>query len=287
MVHPEAGLNQRQTKHPFRIHLDTYHGVASNLMELNEPIADRFMQVVDMRGDVVIVQKPQERVRNYDDIGFIRVAKLLKMPRLDRWSDGDGILQTKKEDGIWYIAINDQDLAERIAREPGNNRRFDDRFIVAFQAETTRGLAACLRREKILNGGNYNFGFLANYHTLLAWDLPYSLYFLTKSVMTADPELAARTVVAVMLFNVSGNVLNLFGAGMNWIDEKKLSRPNIPFKPGLVPQFNDPFVKHHWADLIMPPVPLDRLIRGSCYLHHHGKELIKASSPLQQENLKG
>jgi hypothetical protein len=77
--------NSYRNKHQFGIHLDTYNGIASDVMELNAPVADRFMQVSDMRGDIVVIRKPQDRVLDYDDVGFVRVAKFLKMPRLDFW----------------------------------------------------------------------------------------------------------------------------------------------------------------------------------------------------------
>lgn len=98
-------------KHPRRISIDSYNGVAGGgIMELNNPIADGFMRVSDMRSDVVIMKKPQDRIRDYDDIGFVKVA-----------------------DDVWYIAVNDQDLADKVARQAGDDRKFDERFVDAFQ----------------------------------------------------------------------------------------------------------------------------------------------------------
>src|SRR3989344_3485850 len=110
-----------QFKHHRRVSLDEYRGAARDLMELNDPVADGFMQTADMRGDIVIVQKPQDRVIDYDHIGSVRVAKSVGMPRLDMWNRND-MVQTIKENDTWYIAVNDQELAQRLARS-GDGKR--------------------------------------------------------------------------------------------------------------------------------------------------------------------
>jgi len=265
-----------QFKHSRRISMDSYNGVAGGIMELNDPIADGFMRVADMRSDVVIIQKPQERVRDYDEIGFVRVAKVLKLPRLDFWRDSNDLTQTKKEDDIWYIAINDQDLADRVARAEGDNRKFNERFVDAFQAEVRNGLATCLRREKLLNSGKYNFGFLVAYHGLLNYDLLLAPVAVVTSILSGDPMSAAKVALLIAIANSTWNTFNLAGAGMTYLEDKIFGAEGA-IKPS-TPNFNDPFIRHSVFDLVMPPVPIDRLVRGSRYLTQHGGQLITIQS---------
>lgn len=269
MAESEPGY---KNKHPRAIHLNTYRGVACDLMELNEPIADGFMRVSDMRGEVVIIQKPQDKVRDYNEIGFVRVAKFLKLPRIDFWKNSNGLVQTRREGDIWYVAVNDQDLADKVARTESNGKKFDERFVDAFQAEVRHGLASCLRREKLLNSGKYNFGFLAAYHGILEFDLVLGAAFLAMAVADRDITSAINAVVIAAGANVVWNTFNLAGAAMTYIDQRLWGERQF-IKP-LTPNFNDPFVRHSLPELVMPPVPIDRIIRGSRYLEQHGNNLI-------------
>lgn len=229
-------------------------------MELDLPTADGFMRVSDMRGDIVITQKPQDRVRDYDEIGFVRVAKFLKLPRMDFWKNDNGLVQTKRKDGVWYVAINDQDLADKIAHEAGDNRKFDERFVNAFRSEVRTGLASCLRQEKLLNAGKYNWGFFVGYAGGVKYNLLGAL-FMVEAVLHRDPALAGVGVMLIGASDVLWNSVNLLAAGIDYVQQKYLIRSE--FFPTIYPTFNDPFVKNSLFDLIMPPVPIDRLIRGS------------------------
>ncbi|MBI2338451.1 hypothetical protein HYU95_04690 [Candidatus Daviesbacteria bacterium] len=260
-----------QNKHFKSIHLDTYRGIASDIMELNRPVADGFMKTSDMRGDVVIMQKPQDRVWDYDEIGFVRVAKLLKLPRLNFWRNGTGFIQTKKSEGVWYIAINDQELANKVVRAEDNSRKFDERFVDAFKEEVKRGLVTCLKREKLLNGGQYNFAFLVGYHGLISYNLVAGPSILAAAFISGEASLVASALAFSSIANAASNGINLFGAGLTHVEQRLFGDV---FK-GNTPDFNDPFVKHSLFELIMPPVPIDRLILGLRYLNKHSHELIK------------
>ena len=270
MADIESGPGYKN-KHPKAIYLDAYNGVACDLMELNKPAADRFMQVGDMRGDIVIVQKPQDRVRDYDEIGFIRVAKFLKIPRLDLWHNENELLQTKKEDGVWYLAINDQDLANQVVRAEGDNRKFDDRFVDAFRNQVRSGLTAILRREKLLNGGEYDLSFLFAYYGLIKNDLLVGPILVAGALLSEEPWSTAKTLGVIAAANAIWNTGNLLLAGITWADKKMFGIPKINLN---TPDFNYPFVKHSVVDLVMPPVPVDRLVRGLHYLNTRGNELI-------------
>lgn len=268
IVHQPEGY---EFKHAQRIHLDSYRGVGKDFMSLDDRIADGFMRTSDMRGDVVITQKPRERVHDYDQLGHVRVAKFLRMPRIDFWN-GDNVTETRKDgDGHWNIAINDQELADKTARAGTGKNDFDERFVTAFRSEVKRGLRSCLQREKILNGGNYNYGFLIGYHTVVAYNLLAFPTIAAAKIAVGDNPIEAFAVAGGLtaVINAANNTLVLGGAGLNHFRGRILGSQSA-----LLPDFNDPFVKHSVPEMIMPPVPVDRLIRGIRYLNSHGENMI-------------
>ena len=267
-----------QFKHNRQVHLDEYRGIARDIMELNDPIADGFMQTSDMREDVVIVQKPRQRVMDYDQVGYVRVAKFLQMPRLDLWRGNSVTEIGKKDGGVWYIAINDQELADQVARVGNRDKKFDERFTDAFRTEVNKGLKACLKREKLLNSGNYNLSFLIAYHGTLSYDLVLFPSLLVAKIVAGDnpTEALALSAGTIAIINSIWNVVNLAGAGMSYV-EGKLFGPSS-FR-SYRSNFNEPFVKHSLPELVMPPVPIDRLFRGISYLNKHGDRIITPINP--------
>lgn len=268
-----------QFKHSKQIHLDTYRGIARDIMELNEPIADGFMRVSDMRDDIAVIQKPQDRVRDYDDIGFVKVAKFLKMPRMEFWH-GDGMVETKREDGVWLVAINDQELADRVARSNNGKKKFDDLYVEAFRGEVSRGLTDCLKREKLLNSGKYNLGVYASYKALLLFDLFLIPVVVGAKVASGDnpADIALKASELYVILNGGYNVLNLVSSGMREVRDRMVRKIGLPEVPGHefpMPRFNEPFVKHSLPEMVASPtVPLDRLVRGALYLRKHGERMI-------------
>lgn len=176
-------------KHNKQISLEQYRGIASDIMELNNPITDGFMETSDMRGDIVIVQKPNQRVMDYDGVGNVRVTKNLQMPRLDLRKGNNASETERDDDGVWFIAVNDQALADEVARDrnlAGNGKNnFDERFVVAFRAEVNKGLKTCLKREKLLNSGNYNYSFIVAYLGTSSWLYPSIIT--AKNVIDGNP----------------------------------------------------------------------------------------------------
>lgn len=267
-----------QFKHRTRVSLDEYRGVARDIMELNAPVADGFMQTADMRGDIVIVQKPQERARDYDQIGTVRVAKFLQMPRLDVWNRNNTV-QTRKEDDTWYVAIDDQELAQNVARSPDGTGKFNDRYVNAFQQELKKGMKDVLKREKLLNGGEYNFAFLVSYHNFLVHNL-LTLPLLELEILLQSSNIAqaadgtAKIAVAYAGVNAAFNGFNLFCSLVGNFLEKKggISRDKRMIRDA---DFEEPFIRHSIPEYIMPTVPVDRLLRGMKYLRDHGNELVE------------
>lgn len=262
-------------KHSKRISLDKYRGVGNGVIQLNDMVADGFMRVSDMRHDIVIVQKPQDRVRDYEEVGFVRVAKFLKMPRMEFWH-GDGMVEIRKEDDTWLIAINDQELADRVVRTNDGSKKFDDIYAGAFSQEVSRGLTSCLKREKLLNDGKYHLGFLSSYEGLIVFDLFIIPAITATRIANGDNplDITLRTAEMYTAVNCAYNVLNLVGSGLRAVRDK-INKIDIPGYEFPLPRFNEPFVRHSLAEVIAAPVvPLDRLFRGWHYLNQHGKELL-------------
>lgn len=266
----ERNPDQYKNRHSKGIRLDDYHGIARDIMKLNAPVADKFMSTADMRRNVVINQKPQDRVRNYDQIGHVIIAKNLKIPRIDFWK-GNGITETKGgDDEVWYISIDDQELAHRVSRVKNPDaKKFDDKFVDAFTAEVNKGLKHCLRKEKLLNSGNYDLRFGFAYIGALN-NLAVSSHHLVSQIAIGDNpiETLIKSTASTALLNIISNIISL----ILLTNDKCLTQSE--FVKNVYHNLNSPFVKHSAPEFIMPPVPLDRLIRGIIYLNMHGDRII-------------
>ncbi len=266
-----------QFKHHKVVSLDEYRGVARDIMEVNHPVADGFMQTADIRGDIAIIQKPQDRAIDYDQIGTVRIAKFLQMPRMDVWNRNN-IVQTRKESDTWYVAVNDQELAQHVSRsnEGGN---FDKAYVDAFQQEVNKGIKDVLKREKLLNGGEYNIAFLSSYWTFLTKDLLLlPLVEMETLLHSSSPvEVLHGTATVAALYagaNAAFNVLNLFAVGWGKLRDKAIGGRDLLYKGISYPEYDDPFIRHSIPELLLPTVPVDRLTRGMVYLKDHGRDLI-------------
>ncbi len=256
-------------RHKQRVVLN-YNGVASEHMQIDNRTADKFMQVSDMRSNVVIEKKIEQRVQDYDEIGNVRVGKFLQLPKLGEWT-GKGITQTKNEDNTYHVAIDDQELARVVARtNDGDGRQFNDLFTAAFNKEVNRGLRSCLINEKILNRSQFSLAYAYSIMNTVAWNLSIGPGWVgSELIMNQDPSsraedmLIAATFIALM--NLKNQVINLGHAAIDSIPVFK-SLPN--HKLGRT-DYNDPIVRHSIPEYIMPGIPLDRLARGAFYLANH------------------
>lgn len=260
----ERGPSEYQPKHQKQISIDGYRGVASDLMKLNVPVADGFMRVSDMRYHVVVTQKPHERALDYDQLGTVRVAKMLDLPRLEFWRK-KGNFFTKRENDTWFVAIDDQALAQEVSNNNIGNR-FDDAFVERFRETLIGGLKSCLKKEKLLNAGEYNRAFSVSYGLGVMWD---AHMLALAGVLAAVSDQPINTVGSVIAIDALGhtlfNPMNMLQAAMG----KLPSGGDPPFserRSGILqianwPKFHEPFIRHSIFDLPMPMVPVDRLRR--------------------------
>lgn len=260
-------------KHAKHISMDGYKGVAGDLMQLNHPVTDGFMQATDMRSNIEIINAPQDRVADYDQIGSVRVGKFLRLPRLDLWHQ-DGAINTRRENGAWLLAVNDQKLSQEILQKQDqtNGKRFDEVFTKRFEQEIAKGIENCLKKEKLLNNGNYyNLSFLFGYKTLIVWDLLYPALSGVEMIASGEnpTDILMFNVIFLSGVNAAYNLCNLVLSGVR----KKALELNSA-DGNTLPNYQDPLVKHHILEYVAPPIAVDRVARGLAYMKLHGKELI-------------
>lgn len=265
-----------QFRHAKRISLDEYRGIGNGNITLNNPIADGFMRVSDMRSDIAIVQKPQERVVDYEQVGHIASGKLLRTPRLEFWNK-KGNVQVRKDNDTWYLAVDDQAIGQKATRNSDTKGNLDDRYLVHFRQEVNKGLLNILYREKLLNSRKFNLAFIQSYGLSIPNYAVVS--YVEANMLTKGASIEQKMTETAMLAsflliqNAAGNVINLAGSVANAFSQK------IGQSPSPYPSFNDPFVKHSPFELIAPPVPVDRLGRGALYLKRHGNKLLTHDQP--------
>ncbi len=149
----ENGPQDYQFKHSTHISLDPYRGIANGIMDINNPVADNFMRVSDMRRNIVVVGKRPKRTYEYEELGPVRVGKLalLKFGTLED-NEGSSI---GKNDEDWVIAINDRAMWNQLPQDKSLKIK-QGQFVQLFKDEVRKGAIHCLIREKILNGDVYS-----------------------------------------------------------------------------------------------------------------------------------
>jgi hypothetical protein len=269
----ESEPKEYKFKHKTQVSLGEYRGVAHDIMELNHSVMDEFMRVSDMRRDIVIIQKHQDRSTNYDQVGNIRIGKLLQAPQVINLGKNK-TTQIKKRDDAWKIVIDDQKLAQSSARSNDSTKKFNDIFIANFQNEIKNGMESCLMKEKLLNWGEYDYSFFFGYFGLLADGLILGTAMSEALKRNLDLNSAIGFTLGIGAINVTVNLLKL--AVIQILKREEMR--DFPLKIGPINLFhadwNDPFTRHSLAEYLIPPVPLDRLIRGSIYLDKNELKLV-------------
>lgn len=272
----ETGPQDYQFRHAQKISMDSYGGISSGRMELYDPTADGFMRVADMRRDIVIAQKGQSRTYDYDQFGPVRVAKILEIPRIGRGEDG--FLRTHKENDTWLIEIDDQKLWKEVSKGEGTFRQREDQFTDRFRNEVLKGIGKSLVEEKLFNGGIYSPATTIGVASLLvSYPMPAMIELSTIALGKHTLELDVISIVHIATAHLVLNTLSWLFA----IVDQKQSRPfDLPAKINWVralPNKQEPWVRHKFPEFFMPPIPVDRLLRGAVYLKSHGNNLIQTT----------
>jgi hypothetical protein len=225
------------------IRLDQYGGIARDVMSVNVPVSDRFMSVADVRRDIVVVQKMEERARDYDQIGDVRIGKILSVSRFNR---RERLFDLRSDHDAWYIGIDDQTIARRTNEKKKQDDNFDVLFTEKFQREVNSGIRKILLKEKLLNGGYYDILLTLGYLSAGFFALNFAQMF-ERSAAENVIKFASEEMWA-FIYNVTAN------------KARSLQK--------------DPFARRTLKECVLPVVPVDRLARGMLYLGMHGDKFI-------------
>lgn len=268
----ETGPQDYQFKHTQRISMNSYAGIASDRMELNDPTADGFMRVADMRRDIVVEQKGQSRTYSYDQVGPTRVAKILEIPRIGRGESG--VLHTFKENDTWVIEIDDQKLWREVGEGKEAFQQREDQFTDRFRSEVLNGVSKSLVEEKLFNAGIYSLAkTIGAVSLLVSYPMPAMAELATIVVGKHTLELDLKSMTYIATAHLVLNMLSWCSAILN----EKQGRLSDYLGIGTLPQYQEPWVRHKFPEFLMPPIPVDRLLRGVVYLKSHGNDLIRTT----------
>jgi hypothetical protein len=259
----------QEYQHPTRIYLDRYQGVASNTMELNEQVADRFMSVSDIRKNIVITTSSPDRARDYDQLGHTLVGKRLQVPR---FSARPKNMQVVNDEDAWFIEVNDQSLALQTMNTNTESRNFEDKFTEAFRNEVNNGLRTILKREKLVNGDEFSKPFIVSYGFFLMEAIISSQFMAISKDAT---DLTLNSLTALTICSGTNTMVNAFNYVITKTDNL-LTSTRSPLEMNPVRQ-EDPFIRQTKKELPLPTIPIDRLARGVIYLHRHGDKLINST----------
>jgi hypothetical protein len=252
-----------QYRHLEIITLAGYTGIASGAMQLNEPVADGFMRVADMRKNIVVVKRGEPRVVSYETLDDVVVGKMVSMKMGGRNQRSD-VMSTNWGDD-WTIEIDDQALWKKVANTDSvSNTKPEERFIEAFRDEVRKGTREFLWQEKIFNNGGYSPLVTSSYATSGVIASLEVIHGAAAYLVGANPtEFAVNSAIFVATGDLIGNTLN-WCLPRIFASRAKLYNmdPNMPF------------VKRSFPDFVMPTVPVDRLVRGLAYDAMHGAKLI-------------
>ena len=237
-----------EPKSDYAVTLEEYNGIASDLMEVNEVVADGFMSVADMRKDIVIVSKQPQRTMDYDQLRHVKVGRQLKIPTFGRRQDST--VDVSSDEDAWYVGVDDQAIARRVDDNRGK-QRFDELFTADFTKEVNKGIKKALIREKVSNGENLDSNFIYSY-LMTFIGIKYSI----EDILSKDP---AGLVITYLIFQTGANVWNKqFSSGEHNSSES--------------------FVRSSYKECLLPAVPFDRMARGVIYIANHGSKIIEGPS---------
>lgn len=256
-------------KHEARISLDQYGGIASDIMAVNTPVADGFMRVSDLRKDIVIVKKPEQRVADYDQIGDVKVGKLLRVPRLHRGQTTSGL---SHDSDAWYIELDDQAIARKASEKTSPTQKFDELFTKQFKGEVNERIKEILLREKVVGQG-YSF-LLGSFNYCLAVALPtgVGVSFIEHPQLMQNPEAVLGIAFAAFQFNMIANFAGMAGNKFREVLSRQLGDEDSSV-------LTHTFHRRNIFELPLPMIPVDRAIRGRAYIAMHGDKIIQSEKP--------
>lgn len=260
-----------QEKTKPRISMSSYRGVGDGLFKINEPIADKFMDAADLRSNIFIVQKPQQRARTYlgtgDTMTFNR--RKMKEPTINP----DKVVQVVGEGGDWLVMLDDQRMADAAARKNDGTKKLEDLIFPDFKTNVKAGLTSALIKEKALNGENYNtiFWYSWGIQAIHAANI-----FIPRIEVNVPyfniPEMSGvaggvEHAALVLLSNTIVNSTLKMSDYLHYLEKVRGIKSEDSYMP-------NSFVKKSAKEWVFPAVPVHRLARGYAYLNGKGRNIV-------------
>lgn len=249
------------------ITLEEYRGIGKDILKLNAPVAGGFMKTADIRGNISVTRKDPNKI--------VKPVFLKKTPA-GSWLNTN-ITEIRQDGNDWQIGINDQLLAKK-TKEASTKITFDEQYITAFQEEISKGLRSVLKREKLLNSGKYNLTFTSSYLTFIGIDVMLIPIAQIATIFGSEnmTTLSQNTLViasSYIVCNVFRNGFNSLGVMTGNLRRRVGLPEDSPF--GLYSNYEDPFIKHSVSEHLLPPVPVDKFVKGLIYLNHNQNRLLE------------
>ena len=146
-----------------------------------------------------------------------------------------------------------------------------------FRGEVLKGVTKSLVEEKLFNGGVYSPATTIGAVSLLvSYPMPAMVEFATIALGKHTLDLDLKSIIYISTAHLTLNMLSWCGAMVNEKQAGLFDHPAINWVR-VLPHYQEPWVRHAFHEFVMPPVPVDRLIRGGVYLKSHGKDLIQTT----------
>lgn len=231
--------------------VNNFSGYGANLVRLDPEIADQFMQVADMKGDVVLTDRLPTNVR----LSSGHPAALIKSG-LD-----------------WHINIQgsvDKAMSKKLTGES------PDVVAAGISKDLSFGLSKALFREKFLNSDKYSMAFWFNYWAFLAFEAGSLPKYIYEFAHSEDPTLVvAKAVKAWAIVNIVGHSSNLFLTRRLTRDLEGVDLPNHPML-NLINDPREPFLRRSVPEMVLAPlVPVDKFAQGALHLALNRKKFIQ------------
>lgn len=241
------GLEQGgyQFKHPTHISLDSYQGIASGVMKLNDPVADEFMRVSDMRRNIVIVAKSQPRTYEYSELGFVKIGRMKLLDYAS--SESNGTLTINRVKDSWVFVVDDRAMWDQLPQSEPVSKR-EELFVDRFRDRVRSAAINCLVREKIFNGGTYSPAVLMS--TMMSF-ATYSSIILGETASIMLDKHTLEVDVNSLIFLATGHLVS---NTVNWVWAMiGRHREPLPGLPSPYPDYEEPFVRHPSLRNILDP----------------------------------
>ncbi len=232
--------------HPSQNFVNLYSGPFSQQMELNRKNAERLLQVAGIEGKVILADTPMDRSRSIagvnPDGSVIGRRKLYWGEKIEDEDKSQSLVKSIPQG--WRIEIPGQDILDELSSEK-SKKPLDKRFVARFNHLLRPALNQVMIREKLTAEKDTQFlrKFLVSTAPLiiapmeyLLSDKPYSLIYLSADVAGA------------IMFYVFANFV--YGTAHFW-------------------------QKKSIYEYFMPPIEIDRVLRGLTYLNIKGQNLTR------------